>query len=427
MKLRLKKDIQVAMVLEVESVSKKFKVSRNRPLTLKESVIRRLKGNQDSDSVIWALRDVSFSVKEGEAVGIIGHNGAGKTTLLRLLCGLGRPTSGQIRILGQISGLLELGGCFHLDMTGRENIMTSGVLNGLTKKEVRAREQEIITFAELEDFIDQPVRTYSSGMYLRLAFSSAIFCDPDVLIIDEVLAVGDVSFQQKCVKKLSSFRKNGKTLILTSHDTDQIQKTCDVVIVLDEGNLVMQDEPHNAIQYYYKLMNQRNQSRAALIYGEDQLPNLETESGARLGTQEVGINSVQFYNSLRNPTTSIRSGESLTIELKYRITKPVSDFALVIGIYSELDVKCFETIVPSIKASFGTPDESTSMICHLSELPLIEGCYYINVGIYPTNWDFIYDYHFQMHPLYVTSRNGTNSQGLSGILSLNPEWSIKSL
>jgi len=414
-------------VLELESISKKFKVYRNRPVTLKESVIRRLKGNRDSVSIIWALRDVSFRVEEGQAVGIIGHNGAGKTTLLRLLCGLGRPTSGRISRLGQISGLLELGSGFHPDMTGRENIMTTGVLNGLTINQVREREKEIISFAELEDFIDQPVRTYSSGMYLRLAFSSAINCDPDVLIIDEVLAVGDVSFQQKCINKLSSFRKIGKTLILTSHDNDQIQKICDVVIVLDEGNFVMQDKPENAIQYYYKLMNQRNQKRAALIYGEEELPNLNTDSGARLGTQEASINSLQFYNDQGNLTRSIRSGDSLTIELKYSIKGHIPDFAVVIGIYSELDVKCFETIIPSIKSFLGTLDESSCIICDLPEIPLLEGSYYINVGIYPTNWDFIYDYHFQMHPLYVSSKNGSNVVGHSGIISLNPEWSVKSL
>ncbi len=414
-------------VLELESISKKFKVYRNRPVTLKESVIRQLKGNRDSASIIWALRDVSFKVEEGQAVGIIGHNGAGKTTLLRLLCGLGRPSSGNIRSLGQISGLLELGSGFHPDMTGRENIMTTGVLNGLTVNQVKAREKEIISFAELEDFIDQPVRTYSSGMYFRLAFSSAINCDPDILIIDEVLAVGDVSFQQKCINKLSSFRKKGKTLILTSHDTDQIQKICDVVIVLEEGNLVMQGKPENAIQFYYKLMNQRNQKRASLIYGEEKLPNLETDSGARLGTQEASINSIQFYNSRQNLTTSIQSGDSLTIELKCSITRPIPDFALVVGIYNELDVKCFETIIPSVKTFFGSLDKSSCIICHISELPLLEGCYYINVGIYPNNWDFIYDYHFQMHPLYITSRNGRNLQGISGIVSLNPKWSVKSL
>jgi ABC-type polysaccharide/polyol phosphate transport system ATPase subunit len=207
------------IVLRVESVSKQFKIERNRPVTLKELVVRRLTGRDDSLSTFWALRDVSFSVEQGQSLGIIGHNGAGKSTLLRLLCGLGRPTKGHINRIGHVSGLLDLGKGFHPDMTGRENLMTGGILSGLTSRQVRARQEEIIAFAELEEFIDQPVRTYSSGMYLRLAFSTAMSFDPDVLIIDEVLAVGDQRFKKKCIERLDAFRASGKTLILTSHDS----------------------------------------------------------------------------------------------------------------------------------------------------------------------------------------------------------------
>jgi ABC-type polysaccharide/polyol phosphate transport system, ATPase component len=167
-------------------------------------MIQRFTGRYKPGNTFWALRDVSFSIEQGCVLGIIGHNGAGKSTLLRLLCGLGRPTTGRIRRVGHVSGLLELGAGFHPDMTGRENLTTGGILSGLTKRQVRAKQEQIIDFAELEEFIDQPVRTYSNGMYLRLAFAAAIHFDPDVLIIDEVLAVGDSRFQKKCRDRLDA-------------------------------------------------------------------------------------------------------------------------------------------------------------------------------------------------------------------------------
>ena len=221
----------MSAVLTAESVSKRYRIQRNRPVTLKESIIRRLTGRHSRDNAFWALRDVNFSLEQGQTLGIIGHNGAGKSTLLRLLCGLGRPTTGRIRHVGQVSGLLEMGSGFHPDMTGRENLMTGGILSGLTKRQVLAKQQEIIAFAELEEFMDLPVRTYSNGMYLRLAFAAAIHFDPDVLIIDEVLAVGDSRFQQRCLERLAAFRAAGKTSILTSHDSAQIRSLCNEVLV----------------------------------------------------------------------------------------------------------------------------------------------------------------------------------------------------
>ena len=249
-------------VIEVQSVSKVYPLYQNRAVTLKESLVRRLTGRADPGRQLWALRDISFSVARGRSLGIIGHNGAGKSTLLRLLCGLGRPTSGRIVRSGKVSGLLDLGSGFHMDLTGRENIRTGGLLSGLTSQEVRAVEGEIAEFAELEDFIDQPIRTYSSGMYVRLAFATALQFDPDILVIDEILAVGDTRFQQKCLKRMETFRSAGKTLILTSHVPDQVHSLCDEVLVLDEGQFVMQGDPASALRYYDDLMRQRTERRS---------------------------------------------------------------------------------------------------------------------------------------------------------------------
>lgn len=412
----------MSAVLVVESVSKKFRLRRDRPRTLQELVIRWLSGSHDRGRILWALQDISFSVDQGQVLGIVGHNGAGKSTLLRLLCGLGRPTTGRIVCMAQVSGLLELGGGFHLDLTGRENVITVGVLTGLTKRQALEQLDEIVSFAELDGFIDQPVRTYSSGMFLRLAFAVAMHFDPEILVLDEVLSVGDSRFQQKCLERLSAFRSAGKTLIITSHDSAQIRSLCDEVIVLEEGRLAMQGDPESALQCYNDLMRQRTERRAAQVFEEAARSNIVITQGSRQGSQEATIDAVRIYDVRGNITDRLRTGEHVTIELEYRLIKPISDLAITLGIYSETHVKCFETLIASARAAFGPLAKNGIFSCHLSELPLLAGCYHINVGFYPTDWDYVYDYHWQMHPLYIVDR-GEIPPGISGVVSLLPTWS----
>ncbi len=413
----------MSSVLALKSVSKMFWLQRSRPTTLKESIVRRLTRPHDTSTALWALRDVSFSVQHGQSLGIIGHNGAGKSTLLRLICGLGEPTSGYIQRGGHVSGLLDLGNGFHPDMTGRENIMTGGLLCGLTRRQVLEQQDAIIAFAELEDFIDQPVRTYSSGMYLRLAFATAMQFDPAVLVIDEILAVGDARFQQKCLDRLARFRAAGKTLLLTSHVTDQIRSLCDEVLVLEEGRVVMQGAPDSAIACYIELMRQRTERRATEL-GESAIqvaPNIG--QGSRQGTQEAQLEAVDVCDARGDLLSYIPTGADVTIRLSYRLAKPMSDLALILGIYSESNVKCFETAIPSLSAAFGPPTEAGSFFCRLPALPLLPGRYYINAGLYPVDWDYLYDYHWQMHELRIVNET-QYVQSDSGVISLHPVWSI---
>ena len=260
--------------LAVESVTKRYRVRPHGRATLLDAAIRRLHAERGSAQDVWALRDVSFDVERGGSLGVIGHNGAGKSTLLRVLCGITFPTQGSVTRSGPVSGLLELGGGFQLDCTGRQNLMTAGLLSGLTAAEVRARSDEVVAFAELEDVIDRAVRTYSSGMYLRLAFAAAVHFDPAILVIDEVLAVGDVRFQQKCSARIMSFREAGKTLVLTSHIPEQIKSLCDDVIVLDEGRLVMRGSPPEAVggEFQIVLQNTPERTRVAMIRSESVRP-----------------------------------------------------------------------------------------------------------------------------------------------------------
>lgn len=413
----------MATVLAIKSVSKMFWFQRTRPVTLKESLVRRLTSPRDPGTTLWALRDVSFSVRQGQSLGIIGHNGAGKSTLLRLICGLGQPTSGYIQRNGHVSGLLDLGNGFHPDMTGRENIMTGGLLCGLTRREVLEQQDAIIAFAELEQFIDHPVRTYSSGMYLRLAFSTAMQFDPAVLVIDEILAVGDVRFQQKCLERLARFRAAGKTLIITSHVTDQIRSLCDEVLVLEDGRVVMQDEPGPAIACHIDLMRQRTERRAAQLGIAAPAAAPTAASGSRQGTQEAEITAVEVCGEHGEPVSYVATGSDVAIKLSYRLAKPMPDLALILGIYSESNVKCFETAIHSLSAAFGPPTEEGSFVCRLPGLPLLPGRYYINVGLYPADWDYLYDYHWQMHELRIVNENDQRN-GDTGVISLQPVWSL---
>jgi lipopolysaccharide transport system ATP-binding protein len=411
----------MSSLLLAENISKCFAVQENRPFTLKGAFIQRLTGRYNRANKFWALHDVSLSLEQGRVLGIIGHNGAGKSTLLRLLCGLGLPTSGRIRRMGCFGSLLELGSGFHPDMTGRENLLTGGILCGLTKRQVKAVEDEIIHFAELEEFIDQPTRTYSSGMYLRLAFATAIQFNPDFLIIDEVLAVGDSRFQQKCLDRLKAFRAAGKSLIFASHDLEQARSLCNEVIVLEEGHVVMQGEPESAISCYHDLMRQRSEKRAKQIYNEAP-SNITVEQGSRLGTQEATISDIRLYDTNNRATNSIFSGSGITIEIEYTIIKPITDMALILGIYTETNVKCFETAIPSMRATFGAFDKTGILKCYLPVLPLLPGHYYLNTGIYPSDWSFVYDYHWQMHILHILDSKKPSTD-VSGVVSIDAAWS----
>jgi len=199
---------------------------------------------------LWALKDVSFTVKHGETVGVIGRNGSGKSTLLQVLCGILRPTAGEVAVNGRVSALLELGAGFHPEFSGRENVYMNGAIMGLSRKEVDFRFQEIADFAEIGSFIEQPVRTYSSGMFVRLAFACAVNIAPDILIVDEALAVGDAHFQQKCKRKIMEFRENGGSMLLVSHDMESVKALCDSAILLDKGAVVESGDPARVVDRY---------------------------------------------------------------------------------------------------------------------------------------------------------------------------------
>ncbi len=410
----------MAAALAVERVWKRFRVERDRPRTLRQAIERRARGDARRAREVWALRDVSFTVEDGRAVGIVGHNGAGKSTLLRLLCGVGRPTRGRIGRDRPVAGLLELGGGFHPDLTGRDNILTAGILNGLSRAEVRRREPDIVGFAELEDCIDVPVRTYSSGMYLRLAFAIAVELDPGILVVDEVLAVGDVRFQKKCLERIADYRRAGNTLVVTSHVPEQIRALCDEVLVLEDGEVVAHDAPEPALAYYTTLMERRTERRAADL-DVVPVPRPEPAEGTRHGTGEVVLERVRLRDDRGGAVGVLGIGRRLVVELDYRVVRPVRDVALSVGLYTTAHVKCWETCLASATAMLGPLGETGTWRCELPPTAFVGGPYVVNVGVYPTDFAYVYDHHWDMHPLWI---EGAKRRGVdvTGVLALEPEW-----
>lgn len=236
-------------VIRVEHLTQRFRVIQERPDTLRELFAKFFRHATNYHN-FEAVKDVSFDIQRGEMLGLIGRNGSGKSTLLKVIAGIYKPSAGLVEVRGKIAPLLELGAGFHYELTGRENIMLNGLLMGYSKKEMVAREESIIRFADIGEFIDAPIKQYSSGMYIRLAFAVATEIDPDILVIDEILAVGDVTFQKKCFDRLDEFRRQNKTILFVSHSPQQIVQFCDRVIVMDKGEIAFNGDPGRGVEVY---------------------------------------------------------------------------------------------------------------------------------------------------------------------------------
>ncbi len=240
--------------IEFQNVVQMYRVIHERPDTLKEVFVRIVR-RRSHYHLFEAVKGVSFKVNDGDVLGIIGRNGSGKSTILKIIAGVIRPTSGKVATYGRVAALIELGAGFHGDLTGRENVVINGLMLGLTRRQIREREQRIIEFAELGDFIDSPVKQYSSGMFMRLGFAVAAEVDPDILLIDEILSVGDAAFQEKCMARIEEFRRNGKTIVFVSHALSTVEQLCNRALLLHEGRLVAEGPPSQVVESYEKLLH----------------------------------------------------------------------------------------------------------------------------------------------------------------------------
>jgi lipopolysaccharide transport system ATP-binding protein len=298
--------------IEVSGLSKKFRIGTERRDSLKERFVRG-SGRYDE---FWALRDIDFAVPHGSTFGLVGHNGSGKSTLLKLLAGVYRPSVGSIAMKGRISALLELGAGFHGELTGRENIYLNGSILGLTRKQIAAAMDEIVAFSGIEEFIDSPVKIYSSGMYVRLGFSIAVTVDPEILIVDEIIAVGDEEFQRKCFDHLYELRRRGTTIVLVSHGLSTVADLCDEALWLDKGLIKSIGPVREVIDDYLEAVNQK-EAEAKAGTGPIAVDN-DGGRSRRLGSGEVRVTDLEFIDHNGNAAGFLTGGEKCIVRMHYR-------------------------------------------------------------------------------------------------------------
>jgi len=322
-------------VIQVEKLSKRYILGhqvrgRSRYVALRDvlaqkfkSLFQRKTGFDAAHEEFWALKEVSFEIKHGERVGIIGRNGAGKSTLLKILSRITSPTAGRIEIEGRVSSLLEVGTGFHPELTGRENIYLNGAILGMKRYEIKRKFDEIVAFAEVEKFLDTPVKHYSSGMYVRLAFAVAAHLEPDILIVDEVLAVGDSQFQKKCMGKMQSVsEQEGRTVLFVSHNMQAIRQMCGRVILMKQGKLAYEGEPHVAISSY---LGQGVEGESAAIYDLTHYPRAMTGEGGR-------FQRLRFLNGQGELASSIGLNDALTVEVNFEVEKHMREFHMSMAV-----------------------------------------------------------------------------------------------
>jgi len=405
----------------VEGLGKKFRrFHPERPSTLQEAFFRGLR-SMGPVEFFWALRDVSFNVAPGRMVGVIGPNGAGKSTLLRLIGSVGKPDEGMVEVHGRIGALLDLGAGFHPDLTGRENVSVTGVITGLTRRELSKRFDSIVAFAELEEFIDSPLRTYSTGMRMRLAFAIAVHVEPEILVIDEVLAVGDLLFKSKCLERIAQFKANGCTILLVSHDTALIRGLCDEALWLRSGHLMAHGPAHLVVDQYHAEVGAETRRRTPAMG-----PTVHTARGTelrvnenRFGSLELEVTSVRLLNPQGFPAAEIESGEPLSIEIDYMAVNPIPAPIFGVIITREDDLICYDTTTTASGLIMPTIKGYGQVVLHLERLDLKGGLYYVDVGVYERDCNYAYDYHWHVYPLIIRS-DGRDK----GVLRTPHRWEI---
>lgn len=411
--------------IEVKDVYKSFKIYYDKGATFKEKMLFK---NRNRHEVHEVLKGISLDIKKGEVVGLIGENGCGKSTLLKLMTRIIYPDKGIIEVNGKISSLLELGAGFHPDMSGRENIYTNASIFGLSKKQIDRRIDDIIRFSELGEFIDNPVRTYSSGMYMRLAFSVAINVDADILLIDEILAVGDAAFQAKCFNKLRQIKAKGTTIVIVSHALSQIEQICSRSIWIEDGSLKMMGLPREVHPYYLDYMGEKS-TQSLQENTEQQIDTKDNTSTQeenedidnkidqqRWGTKEAIIEDVYFTNSQNEKISVLKTDEDLNIIIHYRAKQNIEKAVAGIGIFRNDEVYCYGTNTLIDRCESITLKRKGKVICKIKQLNLLPGEYKLDVAFVAEN-GLVYDYYKGILEFTVSS----NIQDF-GVTRLNHTW-----
>lgn len=367
-------------IIEVKGLSKKYRIGENQPyLTLRDSLaghfknpFAKVKKGLQKDE-FWALKDINFTVEPGEVVGIIGRNGAGKSTLLKILSRITPPTEGEIIMRGRVGSLLEVGTGFQQELTGRENIYLNGAILGMSQKEIKSKFDEIVDFAGVDKFVDTPVKHYSSGMYMRLAFSVAAHLDPSILLVDEVLAVGDSEFQKKCIGKMNQISQlGGKTIIFVSHNLSSIRQICDKVIILEHGDLTHIGETNKVLEHYAESLSKSILQKSWM--GKSLSPQIEG----------VKIESVEIVDQEGNKVDNISTDDSFGVKINYRITIADSYLGFTLNLYDEDSQLVFSSISNTDSKFYNKkyPLGKYSTICYIPNNFLNNKSYSIDLNFY---------------------------------------------
>jgi ABC-type polysaccharide/polyol phosphate transport system ATPase subunit len=416
-------------VLHASKVYRRFRHKRQFA-TLKSALLRgSLMRDLRPDETFAAVRDVSFTVPVGRTLGVIGRNGSGKSTMLKLVAGITKPTTGTVRVNGRISALIELGAGFHPEISGRENVFINGIMLGLTKREISRRFDEIVDFAELREFIDAPVKTYSSGMYMRLGFAVAIHVDPDVLLVDEVLAVGDEGFTHKCLDKFAEFKRRGKTILLVTHSLGLVERFCDEALWLDAGLMKGMGDPKRIVGAYITNVELSEEQQLAAGDAKAQetsvtlspddaasavLPDHPIETAVapsdmfrategRWGSREVEITDVRFSSQDGERGHVFHTGDRLDIRIRMRAPLPIDDFVVGVGLFNAEGVCCYgtNTSLEDYKSERILGDAEAMLT--IDSLDLVEGTYKLDVAVHKLD-GYPYDYHRLLYTFRVKSR-----------------------
>lgn len=352
-------------VIEVSEVRKSFKVFYDKGRSLKEKVLFKQRNKYEER---WVLQGIDFKVSKGETLGLIGRNGCGKSTILKILTRIIYPTEGNVEILGRVSSLIELGAGFHPDLTGRENIFINASIFGLTHDEIERRLGSIIEFSELENFIDNPIRTYSSGMYMRLAFAVAINVSADILLIDEILGVGDVNFQQKCFGKLKEIKNSGTTIVIVSHSMNQLEQICDRGIWIEEGKIVEDGPIKIVVKHYLESMEDERIRKEIKITEKRDLivPKGGYPAAIRSGTQRISFVETSI-NSRNEGYTTVKMGETLSLKCTYKSSSGEIPYRLMMSIFRADGVCCYGTELK--KGICGEQEESAEIKVKINLFP----------------------------------------------------------
>jgi ABC-type polysaccharide/polyol phosphate transport system ATPase subunit len=430
--------------IELEHVSKIYRrYSGKQFATLKSALLQRsILRDLQPNEVFPALNDVSFSVPKGSTFGVIGRNGSGKSTALKLVAGITKPTSGTVKVDGRISALIELGAGFHPEISGRENVFINGIMLGLSRREIEQRFDDIVEFAEMREFIDAPVKTYSSGMYMRLGFAVAINVDPDVLLVDEVLAVGDEGFTHKCLDKFAEFRRRNKTILLVTHSLSMVERFCDHAVWLDHGEKRGEGDPRRVVDLYLSAVEKTEDQQLASATAkavasaavappappppeepaaatpEGELRDMFQAVEGRWGSREIEITDVALLDQNGEASFVFHSGDPMSIRLRVTAHKPTTDFVFGISLFNADGVCCYGTNTFIEQMDPESLEGDVTVTFAVESLELVEGTYKVDAAVHTCD-GYPYDYHRLLYTFRVKSRTPD-----AGIYRPRHHWSF---